>query len=131
MTRVLTHQENSMTSKAGAIVGFTKPVALSAANTVITAIAGNYIGIAKPDDALAALNGADQYASGDLVQIKLRGPVEDLEAGGTFAVGNYVKFGTAGKVVVEAVATTRTVDTIGIALEAGTASAYAKIVRFD
>lgn len=131
MTRVLTKYDTGVMSfKAGGTITMNKPVALSAANTVVIATANNYVGVAMPDDAIAAKNAAEQYVSGDLLNVSLRGRVMTLEAGGVFAVGNFVKLGTGGKVVVEATAGTMTVNTIGIALEVGADESWVDILVF-
>lgn len=113
--------------KAGGTVGFGKPVV--PAGTVATG--NNYIGWAEPDNAKASINEADQYVSGDIMNVILRGPVRLVEAGGDFAVGDFLKNGTGGKLVEETDGALRTVNTVAIALEAGSSGTWVRVVEVN
>lgn len=115
--------------KAGGTIAFNKPVSLSAANTVTLATNEKIVGWTLPDAEFGAKNEADEYVSGDLAKVRLEGEIFEAEAGGVFAVGDYVKVGTGGKLVEEVDGAVRTENTKGIALEAGSDGAWVRVMR--
>lgn len=129
MSEIFEEQSDLYSLAAGETIAFGKPVMISSGGAVVAAANGLMIGIAVVDDIIGAQNDAEQYESGDMVLIRLDGPIQKLVAGGTFAEGEYVKLDASGDVVVEATATTRTVLTKGIALEAGSDTNQANIMR--
>lgn len=128
MSRNVLEQRFTKSFVAGGTIPFGKPVMISS-GAIIVATTDQMIGVADYDDARAVVNDAEQYVAGDMVSVILDGPVETLEAGGTFAEGDYVKNATAGKMVVETTPTTKTLLTKGIALEAGAAASFVEIMR--
>ena len=130
MSRTLIEANNRYSFPAGADITFNKPVALSS-GTVIIATGEDILGVAYPDDQAAVVNAAEKYVAGDMVLIELEGPIMNMELGGIVAAGAYVKVSTGGKLVAEATPTTRTVNTKGIALEAGVTDGWIKIVRLS
>lgn len=134
MTDILTQigqdREVSMTFKAGGVIPFGTAVSISDAGTVIVSAAGDSIGWAVPDDVVEATNDAEQYAANDLVTVKLKGELMQVTSGAAIAVGDFTKNTTAGKYIAEAVPTTKTVLTEGIAVTAaGGADALFEMVR--
>lgn len=123
----LAEQGERYSIKAGGTVTFGKPVV--PAGTIATG--NNYIGWAEPDNAIAAKNSADQYVANDIMNVILRGPVRVVEAGGVFAVGDFLKNGTGGKLVEETDGAVRTVNTVAIALEAGADGSWVRIVEVN
>jgi hypothetical protein len=113
--------------KASATCAFGKPV--TAAGAVATG--NDYVGWAHPDNTKANVNGADQYVSGDIMNVVLRGPVLQVEAGGVFAIGDFLKNGTGGKLIEETDGAVRTVLTVAIGLEAGADTAWVRIVEVN
>lgn len=77
-----------------------------------------YIGQVKWDDRYMAANDATAYASGALVPVVLVNRSSRVIAGAAVTIGNYVKLTTDGRIIPEATATTRTVNTVGVALTA-------------
>lgn len=135
MTEILTQigkdREISKTFSANADIAFGLPVAMSSANTVDVATASNAIGWAVPDDVVAASNSdlAEEYKSGELVNVKLKGEVLQVTAGvGGVAVGDFVKLGTGGKYIEDS---SKTLDTQGVALTAASADGLFEMVRFE
>ena len=88
-----------------------------------TSAGANAIGVIDYDHNYVAKNsGTTSVTAGDPINVALFGRSVNLVSGGTFLAGVFVQQGTSGAVIAEATATTRSVDTIGIALEASTAS---------
>lgn len=134
MTTVLTAVGSdfdvSLSFKAGAVIAFNLPVKLSAAGTVIVGTATDSIGWAVPNDAVEAVNEAEQYNLDELVLVKLKGEVMNVLSSASIAVGDFMKGAAAGKYAPEATPTTKTVATEGIALDiAGAADVTIRMVR--
>ena len=97
-------------------------------STGLLGIAGNAatgslsIGVADFNADYAAVNGTTDYAAGDMATVLMTGRTYRTISGGTYDAGVYVKYNAAGNIIAEATATTKTVATEGIALEASTAS---------
>lgn len=79
------------------------------------------IGVINYDDDYVALEGTTTIAAGDQAQVVMSGFTFNHLTGGTFSAGTYVKHAANGLVVAEST-TTKSHNTVGIALEAATAA---------
>ena len=80
-----------------------------------------YIGQVEFNNTHTAIRERQTYANGEMVPVRLNAPAREVIAGGAIAVGNYVRMGANGRIVVEATATTKTLATVGIAMTASSA----------
>ena len=109
-----------------------KPVKINSNGRVD--ISGNYtngdltIGVIDHMNDYVAENGTTTVAAGDPAQVLMDGFTEILETGGTYNAGVFVKLDANGKLIEEDTGSTRTVNSIGISLEASTASGQEKKV---
>jgi len=102
---------------AGAAIAANKLVKLDTAGKVIECAANDWpIGICF-----------EAVASGAQATVFPSHGEAWVMAGGTFAIGDYVKQGATGQVIVETSNTTATVNTVGAALSAGTSGTLARI----
>lgn len=109
------------TFKAGVDIAMGLPVKLSAAGTIVIGTADNSIGWAAFDERKEALNDAETWLTGDMVRVKLKGEIMNVTANAAIAVGAFTLGAAAGKYAPEAVVTTKTLQTEGIAITAAAA----------
>jgi len=76
-----------------------------------------YIGIAHYDADQFASTGNDYYSADEIVRIEVRNAPLKTQYNNLVTPGNFVKLGSPGKVVIEATATTKTLNTVGIVIE--------------
>jgi len=109
-----------------------KPVSL--ASTGVLNVCGTTangllsIGVIDYDNDYVAQNGTTTIAAAGVARVLMDGISQTLETGGTYNAGVFLKLDSSGRVVAETTATTKTVNTIGISLEASTAAAQEKKV---
>ena len=113
----------TLTRRAEATILFNKLVKKgTAADQVVvnTAATTAILGIAKPDAVVEDANSAEQYVATNVVQVEtlIPGQVYYGFAAGAIAINDFVTGAAGGDIADEATPTTRTVNTIGIALEA-------------
>lgn len=99
---------------------------------VQTSTAGEpVIGTTDYDDRVIADTEQAFYADGARVAVNLFGIVRKAIAGGAITQGTYVRLGTGGKLVAEATALTKTVNTVGVALENATTDAQFNYLSYN
>ena len=130
--RVRPQLTDKMSFKCSAAVNPGDFVDITAANTVTQAGAtdGEYIGFVDFDGAHTANKDTAGYTVGDVVPVILRSAPVYAVLATPVAIGDFVKLGAAGTVQVEATAGTKTLNTIGISLDAGNTSAVVRILPF-
>lgn len=127
---ILIENDKNITLKAAAQTTFGLPVTYAGA----IATGANYIGLADVDETIKAQNSdlGDYYPANATMRVKLRseisGKVLNMLAGGTFAAGDYVKFTTGGELIEETDGAVKTVNTVGIAMEAGADGVYSEVL---
>lgn len=88
------------------------------------------IGTTVYDDLVIANLQSDNYAANSVVSVELFGIVKRGIAGGTITKGEFVRLGAGGKVVKEAAAGTKTVNTLGVALSSATSDTEVLYLKY-
>jgi len=127
---ILIENDKNITLKAVAQTTFGLPVTYAG----VIATGANYIGLADVDETVSAQNTdlGNYYPINSTMRVLLRseisGKVLNMLAGGTFAAGDYVKFTTAGELIEETDGAVSTVNTVGIAMDAGADGVYSEVL---